>query len=104
MADEQEQELETSSVKIVEGKRYIATLVNGETFYLGNLRFVKGQPQVVSAEQAQRLSEKVIKQSLTLADESAQPFNRKRFSIKAASAGAVLSKPAPVRHRHRVTE
>ncbi len=112
MADEQDEQVVTAEVeeprpqlKITSGKKYVATLVNGETYFLGDKRFTKNVPVPVTAEEAMMLQDKHTQHSIMNPDETMTPFHKKRFVLKeAGSMEAHTASPTPTpRTRTRVS-
>lgn len=77
-------------------KMYEATLVRGETYYLGSKRFERGKPVLVTQEEKAKLNRNAIdrvtvQESGGTSGEDRQKFVFKEVAVKAAEKGDKLA-------------
>lgn len=71
-------------------KLYEATLVRGQTYYLGNKRFERGRPETVTAEEKAKLEANGVDRATVIAGDEKSVSILPKFKFKALAKDAKL--------------
>ena len=63
-------------------KSYEATLVRGETYYLGERRFDKGKPQIVTLVEKKKLEDRAVDRFTSISGDQKEITEKPKFKFK----------------------